>query len=85
MPSLATLWLRRQEGASAIVVACVLMSVAGAWLPRALVVYRFRQDGRGVVLHPIGVVLLLSVQWCALIRRTLGLTVSWKERAYAGE
>jgi hypothetical protein len=54
-------------------------------LPRLLAVRRFRQDLRGALLHPVGVVILLAVQWYALMRKLLGGSVSWKERLYAGE
>jgi hypothetical protein len=49
---------------------------------RALLAWRFSQSWLGVVLHPFSVVFLLVLQWVALMRRTLGLTVSWRGRAY---
>ena len=63
----------------------VLAGVAGAWLPRVLAVPRFRQDWRGALLHPVGIMLLLAIQWYALGRKLLGAPVSWKTRAYVGE
>ena len=61
-----------------------LASVFAAWLPRILAVGRFRQDWRGAVLHPFAIMLLLAVQWYALVRKLRGGAVSWKDRAYAG-
>lgn len=66
-------------------VACTVVALAGAWLPRLLATHRFRQPLRSALLHPVGIVLLLSIQWYALIRKTLGGQVTWKQRSYAGE
>jgi glycosyltransferase involved in cell wall biosynthesis len=76
------------EGQGAVLVRVLtvmaLASVFAAWLPRLLGVGRFRQDWRGAVLHPLGIVLLLAVQWYALWRKLRGGAVRWKDRAYAG-
>jgi hypothetical protein len=78
---LLCLWVRLPLFAAV----CALVAVAGAWLPRVICIGRFRQDWRGALLHPIGILLLLAVQWYALTRKLLGGPVSWKDRAYAGE
>ncbi len=57
--------------------------VVSAWLVRGVAARRFLQDWRSAVLHPVGVLLLLAVQWYALGKRVLGRPVSWKSRAYA--
>ncbi len=49
---------------------------------RVVAAIRFRQDWRSALLHPVGIVLLLAVQWYALIRKILGRPVSWRSRAY---
>lgn len=59
--------------------------IAAAWLPRWLGVVRFRQDWRSAALHPIGILLLIAVQWYALLRKMRGGAVSWRGRAYAGD
>ena len=59
-----------------------VVAVAAAALPRVLAVGRFRQPVRSAVAHPFGMVLLLAIQWYALVRRLLGGAVSWKNRAY---
>ena len=64
---------------------CVVIAVLAAWTPRLLAVGRFRQDWRGALLHPLGILLLLGVQWYSLGRKLQGGRVSWKDRAYAGE
>jgi len=67
------------------VVVFVLVAVASAWLPRVLAAYRFRQDWRSALLHPLGIALLLAIQWYSFARKLMGGAVSWKDRAYAGE
>jgi hypothetical protein len=48
--------------------------------PRLLAAYRFRQSIVGAVLHPVGIVLLLAVQWYAFVRAVFGKPVGWKGR-----
>ncbi len=65
-----------------IVSAFVLAALAG-WTLRFASARRFRQDWRSALLHPLGIVLLLCVQWYAFVRKLSGRTVSWRNRAYA--
>ena len=83
-PFLLLAWLlfSNSHGVKAEVWVFVGVAVAAAWLPRALAVGRFRQDWRGAVLHPVGILLLLAIQWYALGRKLMGGAVSWKDRAY---
>ena len=82
MPVAMAAWLWLRGGVSVAVTVYVLVAIAGAWLPRALAAARFKQDWRGALVHPVGIVLLLAVQWYALGRKLLGGAVSWKERSY---
>ena len=59
-------------------------AAALALAPRALAAWRFRQPWAGVVLHPLAVVLLLAVQWYALMRAVMGKPIGWKGRANGG-
>jgi glycosyltransferase involved in cell wall biosynthesis len=59
-----------------------LMSVLAVYLPRFLGIIRFRQDWRGAILHPFGIVLLLTVQWYACCRKIIGCKTTWRHRAY---
>jgi hypothetical protein len=65
----------------------VTLMLAGAvvcsYLPRVLAVRRFRQPWRSAVGHPVGVALLLCVQWYSLGMQVLGRPVSWRARRYA--
>ena len=51
-----------------------------AYLARTLLDLRFRQSVLGTVLHPVGIVALVLVQWYALGRRLAGRPVAWKAR-----
>ena len=67
------------------VIVFVAVAVAAAWLPRILAARSFKQDWRGALLHPVGIAVLLAIQWYSLSRKLTGGAVSWKSRAYAGE
>lgn len=53
-----------------------------AWLPRWVGARRFRQPLDGALLHPLGIVVFLLIQWYALARQLLGRPSGWKGRAY---
>ena len=63
-----------------LLVACVV-----SFVPRLLAVRRFRQPLSSALLHPVGVVLLLCVQWYALGRKLFGKPVGWRQRTYSSE
>lgn len=54
-----------------------------AWMPRLLGIWRFRQPLLSAVLHPVGVLCLLLIQWHALGRHVAGQPKQWKGRSYA--
>ncbi len=62
---------------------CTLLAVMAAWLPRILGVLKFKQPARSAVLHPVGVLGLLALQWYALVRKIARKSATWKERAYS--
>nr|WP_321984359.1 glycosyltransferase [uncultured Lichenicoccus sp.] len=49
---------------------------------RALLAIRYRQDARGVLASPLGVAMLLVLQWNALVRAARGRPATWRGRAY---
>ncbi len=53
-----------------------------ALLPRVVAARRFRQSWPGAVLHPLGVLFLLGIQWHALLKKLLGQPMQWKGRDY---
>jgi hypothetical protein len=50
--------------------------------PRLAGMRVFRQPPLGALLHPLGVVVLLAIQWHGLLRSALGKPAVWKGRAY---
>jgi len=60
-----------------------LLGIGAVLLYRILLALRFRQGWRGVLLHPVGIVLLLAIQWNALIRQRRGLPAVWRGRRYS--
>lgn len=61
-------------------VALVAAALVAAWLPRLVAAARYRQSWAGAALHPIGVTLLVLLQWNALARDLLGRPSTWKGR-----
>jgi glycosyltransferase involved in cell wall biosynthesis len=60
----------------------IFAALAGSFLPRLVAVARFRQRLVGALLHPIGIAVLLALQWYALARKLAGRQATWKQRAY---
>ena len=44
----------------------------------------FRQPTLGAILHPLGIVTLLGIQWFALFRKVFGRKPQWRGRSYGG-
>ncbi|MBP2315336.1 glycosyltransferase [Azospirillum soli] len=49
---------------------------------RLILAVRFRQSMAGALLHPVGVVILLAIQWTALLHASRGRPALWRGRAY---
>jgi hypothetical protein len=60
-------------------------AAALAYLPRVHAAVRFRQSGLAAALHPVGVVVLVAIQWYAAARAVVGRPVGWKGRAHPSE
>jgi len=69
-------------GAPARILLLAVAAVALAWGTRLLTAWRFRQSRLGALLHPLGVLALLGIQWWGLLRHLLGRPASWKGRSY---
>ena len=52
------------------------------YYPRAAGFSRFRQPWAGALMHPVGVTMLVALQWYGLLRTTLGRPAMWKGRSY---
>lgn len=57
------------------------IAVGLALAQRLVSVIRFRQPVDSAILHPLGVLLLLIIQWYALVRHLLGRPAVWKGRS----
>jgi glycosyltransferase involved in cell wall biosynthesis len=57
-------------------VGCVL-----AYAPRIAATIRFRASWLGAALHPVGVLVLVGIQWYAVYRAVIGKPVGWKGRS----
>lgn len=76
------LWLilGHAEGATYL----LLLLANSAWLAvRIASAVRFRQSWLGALLHPLGVTLLLVIQWQAFFAKILGRPALWKGRELA--
>ncbi len=60
----------------------LLLTLVASFLPRLLAARRFKQPLKSALLHPVGIVLLLCVQWYALARQWMGKPVGWRQREY---
>jgi Glycosyl transferase family 2 len=52
------------------------------YYPRLAGMRVFRQSPLGAALHPLGVLVLVAIQWFGLLRATFGKPALWKGRAY---
>ncbi len=62
-----------------------LAAVAAGMAFRLLLAVRFRQSLAGAILHPIGILLLLAIQWHALLRAARRRPAYWKGRTYPSD
>lgn len=77
------------------VLPAVLMLMAPGWTAglavlasigfRLVLAARFRQPWIAAVLHPLGIIALLVVQWWSLIRAARGRPATWRGRAYTAQ
>ncbi|HWH72520.1 MAG TPA: hypothetical protein VNT26_24375, partial [Candidatus Sulfotelmatobacter sp.] len=61
-----------------------LSAVVLSYLPRLIAARRFRQPLISALLHPVGILALLTIQWLALWRALHHEPAQWKGRSYAG-
>jgi hypothetical protein len=71
--------------AAAVVTLLLVVAVVASYMPRLVAVRRFKQPLLSALLHPLGVTLLLLVQWYALLRQLLGRPVGWRTRMYSSD
>jgi len=78
-------WLEYDVQSAVLVTLGLTVAVIASLLPRLLAMRRFKQPLKSALLHPVGIGLLLGVQWFALLRQRMGAPVSWRDRIYASE
>ena len=61
-----------------------VLAVFLAYSARFVAKVAFRQSFFGALMHPLGILILLAIQWYALIRQGIGKPSGWKGRAYHG-
>lgn len=66
--------------AGTLAIEIALLGTALVYIPRLLLAARFRQSLSGAVLHPLGVLIVIGIQWFALWRVGVGAPLAWKER-----
>ncbi len=67
---------------SVIALLATIVAVILVYLPRLAIDVRFGYPAGSAILHPLGVLALVLIQWFALARSLLGRPVSWKGRTY---
>lgn len=58
------------------------LALALTYLGRVCSMRRFHQPALSVALHPLGILLLLAIQWHAFLRHLTGTKEAWKGRSY---
>jgi glycosyltransferase involved in cell wall biosynthesis len=58
------------------------LALFAGYAMRVVSAKRYGQDWRSVVVHPVGVLVMLLLQWTALLGKLVGVKATWKERAY---
>jgi glycosyltransferase involved in cell wall biosynthesis len=64
----------------AAIATAILLAAIASYLPRLIAARRFRQPLLSALLHPLGVTVLLTVQWYALVRQIARRPIAWRSR-----
>ncbi len=65
-----------------VVINAALFALMLGYAIRFFSVWRYRQSWQGALLHPLGVLVLLLLQWYAFLRKLFRRPAVWKERKY---
>jgi glycosyltransferase involved in cell wall biosynthesis len=74
-----------QPALACVVGLAITLAFVASYLPRILAARRFRQPMISAALHPLGVSVLLGVQWYAFQRQFFGRPVAWRDRSYSSD
>jgi hypothetical protein len=62
-----------------------MLALVAGYVVRGLMAWCYRQSWRGVLLHPVGVLVLVILQWYALVRKLFRGPATWKGRLYEAQ
>lgn len=74
------LWI---EGGSHRLLIVAGVALIASYLPRIVAALRFKQPFFAALLHPAAILVLLGIQWIALLRELLRMPATWKGRRYS--
>ena len=80
LPFVLLLWAYAAGSPDGVAASAVAILLLFAF--RLALAIRFRQSWTMIPLHPVGVGVLLALQWNALIRNLTGRPISWRGRSY---
>lgn len=60
------------------------LGIVATYYPRLRAAHRFDQPLREALLHPVGIMVLLAIQWVAFLGTLVGHPATWKGRTYSG-
>lgn len=60
----------------------VLLACGLSLQPRLICASKYKQSWFGALFHPVGVLLMLAIQWYAAVRAWVGRPVGWKGRGH---
>ncbi len=76
MPFLLPIWTWNDP----LLLSLSITAIVLAYFTRFLATWKFRQSWIGAILHPVGILVLLAVQWYAFFRGLFGKPIAWKGR-----
>jgi hypothetical protein len=82
LPLCLLLFACRQTPVPMAVMVFSILGTAAAFLPRLLALARFRQPFTSALLHPLGILALLAIQWYGFVRSIRQRPAIWKGRTY---
>ncbi|QDT66967.1 glycosyltransferase [Calycomorphotria hydatis] len=64
-------------------VGMLIAAILCGLISRAVLAWYFCQQWRSMFLHPVGIIVMLALQWSALLQHCIGQPASWKGRDYS--
>jgi glycosyltransferase involved in cell wall biosynthesis len=78
---LLSLGVATWQGCNAWIIGELFVASCISYLPRIDATRRFGQSWLGAILHPLGVLIFLILQWIAFVAHLCGVRVSWRGRS----